>query len=385
MSNERDSAQIGLKIGRTLEQARKERGLSLGEVEQATKIRARYLRELERENFEVLPPVYVQGSLKTYANFLGLDGEVLTRELRRRQPLEIDTEAPTQAEPPKGYFLERYLISRGAAGVADQQMAEDEGDAEAAPAPADDNRRLYLVSGVFLVLILVSVALVLTLAKGSRPEVSQVREPLVSQAPSQVSHAGDGRSGPAPKREHGGSVNPQPDQSAGRPDKDARDEAAGKSAQDPSGATAIASAPPAAETATAEPAAAETATAEPTNTESAATPTPTNEKPAPTTTRPAPAPSERPARNDQGPAGAAGVEGPPTGHEGPPAGHEDGGPVKSFSVTQNTTVGATSSPRGTSTSGSCSQNGGGLEVLQDNSSNQVCLTTQVGGGGVGSR
>ncbi|MBD0354859.1 MAG: helix-turn-helix domain-containing protein, partial [Rubrobacteraceae bacterium] len=36
-------------VGRILEQAREERGLSLHQVEQATKIRARYLKELERE------------------------------------------------------------------------------------------------------------------------------------------------------------------------------------------------------------------------------------------------------------------------------------------------------------------------------------------------
>ncbi len=88
MSGKANGANAGLKIGRTLELARKERGLSLHQVEQGTKIRTRYLRELERENFDVLPPVYVQGSLKTYASFLGLDGEALTRELRSRQPPE---------------------------------------------------------------------------------------------------------------------------------------------------------------------------------------------------------------------------------------------------------------------------------------------------------
>src|SRR5215218_4978705 len=36
------------KIGRILEQAREERGISLHQAEQATKIRARYLQELER-------------------------------------------------------------------------------------------------------------------------------------------------------------------------------------------------------------------------------------------------------------------------------------------------------------------------------------------------
>ena len=55
MGGKDSSAHAGPRIGRALELARKERGLSLKQVEQATKIRARYLRELERENFGVLP------------------------------------------------------------------------------------------------------------------------------------------------------------------------------------------------------------------------------------------------------------------------------------------------------------------------------------------
>jgi cytoskeleton protein RodZ len=74
------------KIGRILEQKRKEKGLSLEEVEQATKIRKRYLDGLEREDYAVLPAgVYAQGFLKTYANFLGLDGEELSRQLKSRR------------------------------------------------------------------------------------------------------------------------------------------------------------------------------------------------------------------------------------------------------------------------------------------------------------
>jgi cytoskeleton protein RodZ len=74
------------KIGQTLEKARKEKGLSLDEVEHATKIRKRYLAGLEREDFGALPDaVYARGFLKTYANYLGLDGEELSRELRDRK------------------------------------------------------------------------------------------------------------------------------------------------------------------------------------------------------------------------------------------------------------------------------------------------------------
>lgn len=73
-------------IGAALARRRREKGLSLRDVEHATKIRTRYLEGLEQEDYGVLPdPVYVRGFLKTYANFLGLDGERLSREFKDRR------------------------------------------------------------------------------------------------------------------------------------------------------------------------------------------------------------------------------------------------------------------------------------------------------------
>src|ERR671915_1576121 len=74
------------KIGRVLERARKDRGLTLEDAEKATKIRRRYLEGLEKDDYTVLPDaVYARGFLKTYANFLGLDGDGLSQELRTRK------------------------------------------------------------------------------------------------------------------------------------------------------------------------------------------------------------------------------------------------------------------------------------------------------------
>ena len=351
MSNKDNGAHAGLKIGRTLELARKEQGLSLHQVEQETKIRTRYLRELERENFDVLPAVYVQGSLKTYASYLGLDGETLTRELRRRQPPEDEPQAPTHVEPPKSDYLDRYLVSLGAAGAESRQMAGDEDNAAAA-VPAGDNNRLYLVSGAFLVLVLVAIALMLTLARDSQPVVSQVREPLISQAPSEVSGAGGEENGPAYGQEDAERETPRPEQRAGSPDEDAGDD--GEAAQGPSDATAIASAPPATETATAEP---------------EATPAPIADEPAPAPARPAPAASESPGQEEgQGAVGGLRVEG--------PVQRDNGGPVKGFSITRerNAASGGTSSPDGARTSDSCSRDRGGLQIRQGKKSFKVCLS-----------
>lgn len=72
-------------IGATLRDARRRYGLEVREVEERTKIRARYIRALENEDWETLPaPAYVRGFLRTYGQMLGLDGEMLADEYRRR-------------------------------------------------------------------------------------------------------------------------------------------------------------------------------------------------------------------------------------------------------------------------------------------------------------
>jgi hypothetical protein len=71
-------------IGQTLKDARRRIGMDVKEAEERTKIRARYLRALEAEDWEVLPaPAYVRGFLRTYGQVLGLDGGALADEFRR--------------------------------------------------------------------------------------------------------------------------------------------------------------------------------------------------------------------------------------------------------------------------------------------------------------
>src|SRR5215212_4717264 len=100
-------------IGRLLEHKRKEQGLSLEEVEQATKIRKRYLTGLEHDDYAVLPDaVYARGFLKTYANYLGLDGEAFARELKstrkpRREQRGIDYNSRPETD------FEQPLMSAG--------------------------------------------------------------------------------------------------------------------------------------------------------------------------------------------------------------------------------------------------------------------------------
>jgi cytoskeleton protein RodZ len=87
-------------IGDTLHEARNRKGLSLRDVEDATKIRSRYLQALENDDFEVIPgPAFVKGFLRTYALYLGLDADQLVNEYRTRYEHPAEAQRVLTARP----------------------------------------------------------------------------------------------------------------------------------------------------------------------------------------------------------------------------------------------------------------------------------------------
>jgi cytoskeleton protein RodZ len=80
-------------IGSTLREARMRARIDISEIEAETKIRAKYLRALENEEWGLLPgPAYVRSFLRTYAEALGLDAKLLLEEykLRHERPSDHD-------------------------------------------------------------------------------------------------------------------------------------------------------------------------------------------------------------------------------------------------------------------------------------------------------
>jgi hypothetical protein len=89
-------------IGNSLREARVRQGLDYPEVELATKIRAKYIRALEEEQFEFLPSAtYVKGFMRTYADYLGLDGQLYVDEYNSRHIHDggLGYEEPPQRRP----------------------------------------------------------------------------------------------------------------------------------------------------------------------------------------------------------------------------------------------------------------------------------------------
>jgi len=74
-------------LGKLLRKAREERGYSLDDVQDITKIRKRYLEAIEEGDYKVLPGTfYARAFVKNYAETVGLDAEEVFRLYQRELP-----------------------------------------------------------------------------------------------------------------------------------------------------------------------------------------------------------------------------------------------------------------------------------------------------------
>jgi cytoskeleton protein RodZ len=103
-------------IGATLREARMRARIDVSEVEAETKIRAKYLRALENEEWDLLPgPTYVKSFLRTYAEALGLDAKLLVDEykLRHERLSDVELQPINAAAPGRERRRSGPMIPRG--------------------------------------------------------------------------------------------------------------------------------------------------------------------------------------------------------------------------------------------------------------------------------
>jgi len=138
-------------IGRRLRAAREARGITLEVAEDETKIRRKYIEALEAGQEAVLPgDAYIKGFLRTYGNYLGLDGTALVDEYKQHKEQPTDgtalvsasaqrPAAPRQALPPdeaKREERREALRRERAARRQDEPPARAERDVPQEQAPS---------------------------------------------------------------------------------------------------------------------------------------------------------------------------------------------------------------------------------------------------------
>jgi hypothetical protein len=129
-------------IGESLREARMRARIDVSEIEAKTKIRAKYLRALENEEWGLLPgSTFVKSFLRTYADALGLDGKGLVEQYRLHHESPTDSGLEPVASPPRR--------GRGPAGAG---------------RPGGEPSRAYLV--LVGVVVLIIILLIVALASG---------------------------------------------------------------------------------------------------------------------------------------------------------------------------------------------------------------------------
>lgn len=104
-------------IGNLLRTTRQNKNFELKQIAEALKIKEKYLRAVEAgELAGIADKVYIYGCIKSYANWLGLNGEELSAQLKQSQKINsteiiINTPAP-------GWYLNIFLLSRSKIYIA---------------------------------------------------------------------------------------------------------------------------------------------------------------------------------------------------------------------------------------------------------------------------
>ncbi|OWA33823.1 hypothetical protein B9G55_21040 [Saccharibacillus sp. O16] len=101
-------------LGQQLKDARLQKGLSLEDVQEMTKIRKRYLEAIEQGDFKVLPgSFYVRAFIKTYAEAVDLDAEALLQN----HPKDVPAAEPENVMEPVLTKRSARTASSGAGGA----------------------------------------------------------------------------------------------------------------------------------------------------------------------------------------------------------------------------------------------------------------------------
>jgi cytoskeletal protein RodZ len=145
--------------GKYLKTERELRGLSIEEAAESTKIREHFLKAIEEDRYELLPPgLYLRGFLRAYARYLGLDpNEVVLRYQKYLEELTISEEKPL--EPQKLEPQKHALFP-------------------------DKRAPLYLLLAILFTMILFATFFMTHTPQLSFPAVPSQKEPMLARIPS---------------------------------------------------------------------------------------------------------------------------------------------------------------------------------------------------------
>ena len=172
-------------LGEKLKEARIEKGLSVRDVAEATRLRIDVIENMEAGSFDYkLPEIYKRGFLRIYANFLRLDensvmdqyallGRRDADDARKNGILSRKFAAPAKDERPEG-------------APASVESRFDDADEEIS-AHSDDSLKYFKLGGLIVALLLAVIAIILIITSFSNSSAPESNPDLAPNADVSIS------------------------------------------------------------------------------------------------------------------------------------------------------------------------------------------------------
>jgi cytoskeleton protein RodZ len=190
-------------VGSQLRAAREAQGLTIAQVFKATRIKSVYLEALEANRVSALPgPVQARGFVRSYANYLGLDGETLASTLDALGPV-LPVATPPAAKPIAPVAVKPLTpvpdrsVPRSARSIELPSIPKISlgGNRDTAPASPGGVPTSVLIIGALVLFVIGAALIISALTSGARPlpvpdpSVPLSGESRVASVPAQASVA----------------------------------------------------------------------------------------------------------------------------------------------------------------------------------------------------
>ena len=166
-------------LGEELRRRREERGTTLAEISEATRIGTRFLKAIEADNFSVLPGgIYTRNFIRSYAGSVGMsEAEAIALYHQQMSGQTPDTPATAPVEPQPLPAPETKARVHRLETVAVRQSA-----------PRTNWSTIVIAAGIVLIILIIAVSLVQRLNRGgangdSQPPANSSPEPQRSSTP----------------------------------------------------------------------------------------------------------------------------------------------------------------------------------------------------------
>lgn len=178
-------------LGEELKQKREQRGVTLAEISEATRIGTRFLKAIETDSFSILPGgIFTRSFIRAYAKYVGMnEDEAITLYLQQVNPQGVGQAAPVPAEEPAPTPAQPSTPHL----VAPPTVAQTEKPRRFEPvayrqaASRISWPTIVIGAGIVVFVILIVVAIVKQLNKSGQESVSQATSVPQKNAPSQPS------------------------------------------------------------------------------------------------------------------------------------------------------------------------------------------------------